>query len=78
MSTPIDRYIPPDMTLEYVTSQLRRFLDRDARGMFEQVIRDNGGLLPPPPANATERCRQLQTCPEWIKPGRRVALPGRT
>jgi hypothetical protein len=77
LDTPIDRYIPHDMRVEYVDEQLRRYLDRDVSIMFQRVVKANGNAIPPPPANATERCRELDICPQMITPGRHPASPGR-
>lgn len=63
-SNPIDTYIPEDMRIDSVTETIQRFLARDLKGMFDEVLKINGGQIPTVRAKMYERCRERGDC--WV------------
>ena len=76
ISTPINRYIPPDMTFECSKSQLSTYLNRDLQAMFRKVLVENGGKVPRLIAGARETCYKFDRCRAELEVGRIPAVPG--
>lgn len=77
IETPIERYILPEMKHEYGLQRMREYLDRDVQGMYEQVLRENGGEIPRLQANVREQCYKIKACPAVFPPGRKPSAPPR-
>ena len=77
IDTPIERFILPEMKHNYGLEQMRLYLDRDTKGMFDQIVRDNNGTIPSLKANVREQCYVSKRCPEVFPPGRTPASPPR-
>ncbi|ORX39788.1 hypothetical protein BD324DRAFT_234792 [Kockovaella imperatae] len=70
VTTPIQRYIPPDMRYDYALTKMKEFLDRDTQGDYERIVRRRGGV-PPLQAGLRERCYELGRCRPTLPPGQR-------
>ncbi|CAD6573643.1 MAG: hypothetical protein TREMPRED_000875 [Tremellales sp. Tagirdzhanova-0007] len=46
INTPIDRYIPDDMKMDYALGQMQAYIDRDLEAMFNEVVAANQGKVP--------------------------------
>ncbi|WWC69545.1 uncharacterized protein I206_103487 [Kwoniella pini CBS 10737] len=77
MSTSIERYIPENMKLPYTLSQLSKYLSRDLKLMFKDVIDNNGGKIPKLKKGTRERCYKLNRCKEPLKIGRIPNIPSK-
>jgi hypothetical protein len=75
LNTPIERYIPTDMTYAYGLEQMRKYLYRDLVGMFARVVEQNGGRIPAMIKGPRERCYELKRCPPMFSPGRIPSVP---
>jgi hypothetical protein len=73
--TPIDRYVPPEMKYEFALDKFRQYLDRDLEGMYENVLRRNGGHIPRMARGIRERCLELKRCEPALPAGRRPSRP---
>jgi hypothetical protein len=78
LTTPIERYIPDNMKLSYAMEQLRAYVERDLIGMFERVLRGNGGEVPRLIKGARERCYELERCRGLLAEGRRPSIYGQS
>ncbi|ODN84711.1 hypothetical protein L202_00602 [Cryptococcus amylolentus CBS 6039] len=78
MSTPIERFIPEDMRLDYTVSKLQEYLDRDLEGMMRVKVEENGGQVPALGKGLRERCHELKRCQPELAKGRVPSLPGRS
>lgn len=74
-NTPIQRYIPPDMKLEFCLDKFRKYLGRNLEGMYRTVLRRNGGEIPRLGKGIRERCTELKRCPAALPAGRRPYRP---
>lgn len=60
VKTPIDSYIPPEMTLQSVGERVRAFLYTDWEGEYNAILRQRKKLEYPP--IMWEKCRESETC----------------
>lgn len=58
----IERYIPPDMTMEAVYTRTRQVLAHDWEKEYHAVVRANGGKIPSYPATIMEYCVKSKMC----------------
>ncbi|KAL7422282.1 hypothetical protein Q5752_002928 [Cryptotrichosporon argae] len=66
-TTPIERYIPPNMRLSYGLSHLSAFLRRDMEALFKKRVEETGGV-PRLSKGARERCYELGRCQAMLTP----------
>lgn len=74
LETTIERYIPPEMKFEYGLDQMRRYIARDLKGMFRDVLKQNGGKVPRLQARARERCLEINRCKPAFPAGKIPAM----
>jgi hypothetical protein len=75
MNTPIERFIPDDMKLEYAIDQLRAYVERDLEGMFDEVVERNEGKIPRLIKGPREKCYELERCRPALPAGRKPSIP---
>ena len=75
LTTPIERYIPPEMRWDFVLEQSRKYIDRDLEAMYHEVMENTGGVLPKMEANVRERCIELDRCHPGFPAGKLPASP---
>ena len=69
------RSIPDDMRIEHALEQMRAYLGRDLKAMFDEVVLANGGKVPRLIRAARERCYELNRCRDELPVGRRPSVP---
>ena len=67
--------IPDDMRIEYALEQMRAYLGRDLKAMFDEVLLANGGQVPRLIKAVRERCYELKRCTDELPVGRRPSAP---
>ncbi|OCF71955.1 hypothetical protein I204_07218 [Kwoniella mangroviensis CBS 8886] len=75
MATSIERYIPEDMKLPHALSQLGRYLSRDLKAMFDEVVKNNDGKIPKLKKGTRERCYEIDRCKKMLEVGRIPRVP---
>jgi len=64
------------MKLTYAVQQLKAYVDRDVKAMFEEVVAKNDGQIPRLLKGARERCYELNRCPPLLPEGRSPSILG--
>jgi hypothetical protein len=75
INTPIERYIPDNMHWDYAVEQLKVYVERDLKAMFEEVLLANDGQVPRLIKGARERCYELERCKDVLPAGRIPSTP---